>query len=209
MLFLRILMLVLRILMLVLRILVLVLILPSQLRKNILYEIKMIDREKRRISYKRDQNPIKDTIILLQQPVLQFNTNPFFFHCKLYKFIYKNHIHIDQFITISWTQSANFRIQITSSTTDSKPTYQTQNLTINQYTAKQFINPTYPNNPAEKPINKNTILKLKRINAIIQIKKARNFNSRWVPQFLRQQWQISALNQQAACLSSQISALNQ
>ena len=63
MLFLRILMLVLRILMLVLRILVLVLILPSQLRKNILYEIKMIDREKRRISYKRDQNPIKDTII--------------------------------------------------------------------------------------------------------------------------------------------------
>ena len=81
MLFLRILMLVLRILMLVLRILVLVLILPSQLRKNILYEIKMIDREKRRISYKRDQNPIKDTIILLQQPVLQFNTNPFFFHC--------------------------------------------------------------------------------------------------------------------------------
>ena len=101
MLFLRILMLVLRILMLVLRILVLVLILPSQLRKNILYEIKMFDREKRRISYKRDQNPIKDTIILLQQPVLQFNTNPFFFHCKFCKFIYKNHIHIDQFITIS------------------------------------------------------------------------------------------------------------
>jgi len=50
MLFLRILMLVLRILMLVLRILVLVLILPSQFRKNILYEIKIIvDREKRRI----------------------------------------------------------------------------------------------------------------------------------------------------------------